>query len=143
VQRPRSAQPLHRMIGIQLSLWLQPLHNIESAGLHHDLSRRQCTLRKDSPQLPQKWRYTRCPLSLLSAALLMNYSSLIALRLHSNILHGYESVSPSVRAVGSGGSGAGSRRGQAMRGLVFAMIYSGAFWLSLIASVTIHLIAHC
>jgi hypothetical protein len=30
-----------------------------------------------------------------------------------------------------------------MRGLVFAMIYSGAFWLSLIASVTIHLIAHC
>lgn len=30
-----------------------------------------------------------------------------------------------------------------MRGLVFAMIYSGAFWLLVIASVAIHLVAHC
>jgi len=30
-----------------------------------------------------------------------------------------------------------------MKGLVFAMIYSGAFWLSFIVNVGIRLAAHC
>src|SRR4029077_10988297 len=52
----------HRVIGIYLGFRLQPLHTVESAGLHHDLAGRQCSLRKDRrPAVPAALTIDRLP----------------------------------------------------------------------------------
>src|SRR5262249_45970853 len=55
-------EPFHRMIGIDLGFRLPPLHAVESAGLHHDLSRQQRSFRQDRrPAAPAEMAIDRLP----------------------------------------------------------------------------------